>query len=87
VLVVLVAVALVQAGVGPTAGTANTGGGGGGHGSNWDGNIGTDGGSGIVIIRYSDGFTLAAATTGSPTQTTAGGYHIYTYTGSGTITF
>jgi hypothetical protein len=29
---------------------------------------------------------LAAATTGSPTQTTTGGYHIYTFNASGSIT-
>jgi hypothetical protein len=45
------------------------------------------GGSGIVIIRYADTFPLAASTTGSPTQTTTGGKHIYKFTGSGSITF
>jgi hypothetical protein len=48
---------------------------------------GGNGGSGIVIIRYSDAYALAVATTGSPTITTSGGYRIYKYTGSGTITF
>jgi hypothetical protein len=38
-------------------------------------------------LRYSDAFALAVSTTGSPTQTTTGGFHIYTFTGSGTITF
>jgi hypothetical protein len=28
-----------------------------------------------------------ASTTGSPTVTTSGGYRIYSFTGSGTITF
>ena len=65
------------------SGTANTGGGGGGGGS---GN-GGPGGSGIVIIRYADTFAPAASTTGSPTITVAGGYRVYTWTGSGTITF
>jgi hypothetical protein len=30
---------------------------------------------------------LAASTTGSPTVTTAGGYRVYRWTGSGSITF
>jgi hypothetical protein len=38
-------------------------------------------------LRYSDTNTLATATTGSPTVTTAGGYRIYTFTASGSITF
>jgi hypothetical protein len=38
-------------------------------------------------LRYADTFALAVATTGSPTQTTTGGYHIYTFTASGSITF
>jgi hypothetical protein len=45
------------------------------------------GGSGVVIIRYSDTFGAAASTTGSPTVTVAGGYRIYKFTGSGSITF
>ena len=62
--------------------TANTGGGGGGSNA-----IGGAGGSGIVIIRYADSFRAASATTGSPTVTETGGYRIYTFTGSGSITF
>jgi hypothetical protein len=65
------------------SGGVNTGGGAGGS---RDSNGGT-GGSGIVVIRYSDSFPLAASTTGSPTVTTAGGYRVYKYTSSGTITF
>lgn len=69
------------------AGTANTGGGGaGGHESYQSGYTG-NGGSGIVIIRYADSYTAATATTGSPTITVSGGYRIYTWTGSGSITF
>jgi hypothetical protein len=74
-------------GAGSTAsvlGTANTGGGGGGGGNN---QAGKAGGSGIVIIRYQDIYNFASATTGSPTVTTSGGYRIYTWTGSGSITF
>lgn len=45
------------------------------------------GGNGIVIIRYADTFPAAASTTGSPTVTVSGGYRIYTWTSSGSITF
>lgn len=66
-------------------GTDNTGGGGGG--ADFASGIGGNGGSGIVIIRYSDTYGAAAATTGSPTITVTGGYRIYKFTSSGTITF
>jgi hypothetical protein len=46
-----------------------------------------NGGSGFVAIRYPDTFDLAASTTGSPSVTTTGGYRIYQWTGSGSITF
>jgi hypothetical protein len=49
--------------------------------------VGAAGGSGIVIIRYADSFTAAVSTTGSPTITVAGGYRVYSWTGSGSITF
>ena len=64
-------------------GTANTGGGGGGGNP---GGSGGSGGSGIVVIRYLDTYA-AAATTGSPTIIVSGGYRIYTWTISGSITF
>ena len=70
------------------SGTANLGGGGGGGNANTvTGFAGGNGGAGVVIIRYSDAFLLADSTTGSPTVATTGGYNIYTFTGSGTITF
>jgi hypothetical protein len=41
----------------------------------------------VVAIRWSTGSGGAAAsTTGSPTYSSAGGYHTYTWTGSGSIT-
>ena len=64
-------------------GTVNTGGGGGGAG--WITASGA-GGSGVVIIRQAD-TNPVATTTGSPTITTSGGYRIYKFTASGTITF
>ena len=45
------------------------------------------GGSGIVIIRYPDSYAAATSTTGSPTITVAGGYRVYQWTSSGSITF
>jgi hypothetical protein len=70
-----------------TAAATNTGGGGGGAGASDEGKLGSNGGSGIVIIRYSDTLDLATSTTGSPTVTTSGGYKIYQFTGSGSITW
>jgi hypothetical protein len=60
-----------------TAGTDNTGGGGGGGGYQ----VGSGaGGSGVVII---DAGKVATSTTGSPSLSGT----IYTFTGSGSITF
>ena len=67
---------------GPFTGEVNTGGGAGG--AFFSG--GTSGGSGIVIVRTID-TEATATTTGSPQFTNAGGYKIYKFTGSGTITF
>jgi hypothetical protein len=38
-------------------------------------------------LRYADSFDAAVATTGSPTITITGGFRIYLFTGSGSITF
>jgi len=71
--------------------SANTGsGGGGGMGNSGPAyTVGGAGGSGVVIIAYSQDFTAAVATTGSPTYSSVSrsGYHVYTFTGSGSITF
>jgi len=61
-------------------GEANTGSGGGGVSLGGGGN----GGSGVVIVRSS---VEATSTTGSPSVTTDGAFFIYTFTGSGSITF
>ena len=66
---------------GGVAGTTNSGGGGGGGGN---GTAGGAGGSGVVIIRTAQ---TAKAVTGSPTETTDGGFNIYKFTGTGSITF
>jgi hypothetical protein len=72
------------------AGTANKGGGGGASG--WGAvndevnRPGLNGGSGIVIIRHPDTYSQATVT-GAPTVTTAGGYVVYQFTGSGTISW
>lgn len=68
------------------ASPANRGSGGGGAA---DANRGGGSGSGgVVIIAYQDIFS-EALTTGSPTVSTVSraGYRVYTFTGSGTITF
>ena len=65
------------------SGTVNTGGGGG---SSADGSTTGAGGSGIVIIRYPDTYSAAASYTGA-TYTVSGGYRIYRFTTSGSITF
>lgn len=71
------------------AGTVNTGGGGAGSFSLDDTTQynGGAGGSGIVVVRYADTYDAAASTTGSPTVTVAGGYRVYKFTASGSITF
>lgn len=71
--------------------TAVTNRGGGGGGSSMAAGAG---GSGVVILRYPirslNGKILyipASSNTGSPTYTESGGYRIYTFTGSGSITW
>jgi hypothetical protein len=48
---------------------------------------GANGGSGVVTISYPNTFSPAASTTGSPTFADVGGNLVYTFTGSGSITF
>jgi hypothetical protein len=62
-----------------TPGSVNTGGGAGG-GSTYTG------GSGVAILRYPEIYDLASVSANT-TYTNANGYHIYKFTGSGTITF
>lgn len=69
-----------------TGGTINTGGGGGGGAGS--GGAGGTGGSGIVVLRYpSYGYSAAVSTVGAPTFSLVNGYKIYSFTGSGSITF
>jgi hypothetical protein len=67
-------------------GAANTGNGGRGDGGNSDG-VGSNGGSGIVVIRYPSYLGQAASTTGSPQTYIAGTWRVYVWVSSGTITF
>jgi Concanavalin A-like lectin/glucanases superfamily len=81
----------VNSGVPASSGAANTGGGGAGAYTGSSAGIdqygGGTGGSGIVIVRYPDSYAAATSTTGSPTITVTGGYNIYTWTSSGSVTF
>lgn len=69
------------------AGTDGLGGGGGGGGAN--AGAGGRGGSGVCIIRYVDTFPAATSTTGLEAgyPVVSGGYRIYKWISSGTITF
>jgi hypothetical protein len=70
-----------------SAGSVNTGGGGGGGAYNVGGpQYGAAGGSGIVIISFANTYRTATAS-GTFTVANVGGNYIYTFTGSGTITF
>ena len=69
----------------PTSANAGTNGlGGGGGGGSLTGYNGSNGGSGVVIIRVAN---AAASTTGSPTLTRPSGDYCYTFTANGSITF
>ena len=52
-----------------------------------DTGTGTVGTQGVVAIQYPDSYAAATATTGSPTITVSGGYRVYRFTSSGSITF
>lgn len=69
-----------------TSGTVNTGGGGGGFVNYNQPYVGGSGGSGVVIISYPTSFKIASAT-GTYSLVSSGGNYIFTFTGSGTITF
>ena len=72
-------------GAAATAGTANTGGGGGGGGGpSGSAESGAAGGSGVVILRYPNAYTISGL---SGTTITSGTDKITTFTNSGTITF
>jgi hypothetical protein len=47
---------------------------------------GGNGSGGVVVISYANTFRDATVT-GSPTITTSGGNKIYTFTGSGTVSW
>jgi hypothetical protein len=70
-----------------TSAVANTGSGGGGNGGSLATKVAGNGGSGIVVIRYPSYLAQAISTTGSPTYYQAGGYNVYIFYASGTITF
>jgi hypothetical protein len=72
-----------------SAGEQNTGGGGGGGGnygnnSEW---LGANGASGIFMLRYPATQSPPVSTTGNPLIRYAGGYQIYIWTTSGSVTF
>ncbi len=72
-------------------GGSGGGGGGGGQGASANSGVGfaSAGGSGIVIIRYpaSQSPPTAFGGANTPQVNYADGYQIYTFTGSGTVTF
>ena len=72
-----------SAGSNGTAGATNTGGGGGGGAAG----PGLPGGSGVVVVAYSDNFAPAASTTGTVTYTVINSIRRYVFTTSGSITF
>jgi hypothetical protein len=73
---------------GRTAGAVNTGGGGGGAYNGVGGSTLSNGGSGIVILKFPNIFTLTVGAGLTSTNTTSGGFKIYSFTaGTGTVTF
>jgi len=69
-----------------TSGVVNTGGGGGGAERTF--RLGGAGGSGIVVIKYPDTFTITVGAGLTSTETTSGGFKIRIFTaGTGTISF
>jgi hypothetical protein len=45
------------------------------------------GGSGVIVIRYPSYLAPATSTTGSPESYVTGGWRVYRWVASGTITF
>jgi hypothetical protein len=78
-----------NAGANGTAGSANTGGGGGGAGQDPGNRNGLSGGSGLVVLRYSNGFTISNPGGGlTLSTTTSGSDKITTVTaGSGNVSW
>jgi len=73
---------------GATSGIVNTGGGGGGAERNSGLRLGGAGGSGIIILKYSDTYTISVGAGLSSSTSTSGGYKVTTFTaGTGTISF
>ena len=71
-----------------TAGTANTGGGGGGSLSNGVLITGGAGGSGVVILKYLDSFTITIGAGLTGTTATSGGYSVTSITaGTGNVSW
>ena len=67
------------------AGTENLGGGGGGGGSP-PAQLGSNGGSGVAILRYPTAYSYATVPS-SVVVSNTGGYQIYKFTTAGNITF
>ena len=70
------------------SGTANTGGGGGGGGHDGTDYNGGAGGSGVVILKYPNGYSINAGAGITASTVTVGSFKLTTFTaGTGTITF
>jgi hypothetical protein len=68
-------------------GKANTGGGAGGARQDKGASYWGTGGSGVSILKYSTTYPAASSTSGSPIYIVSGGYRIYIWKSSGSITF